>query len=68
VSGETESIKENIRIIKAKFRPLLENSAYIEDVSELLDAVPKMMANVEAMADELDNAFTILNDAPKDGA
>jgi hypothetical protein len=65
VSGETESIKENIRIIKAKFRPLLENSAYIEDVSELLDAVPKMMANVEAMADELDNAFSILNDAPK---
>jgi hypothetical protein len=65
VSGETEAIKEYMTIIKAKFRPLLQDSTYLEDVSGLLEAVPKMIDNVEAMADELDNAFNILNDTPK---
>ena len=67
ISAGTANIKENIQVIRAKFRPLLNQDQYIEDVSRLLEAVPKMLENVEAMADELDNAFGILQNAPKKG-
>lgn len=65
ISAGTANIKENIQVIRAKFRPLLDAEQYIEDVDRLLNVVPRMLDNIEAMADELDNAFTILQNAPK---
>ena len=65
ISAGTANIKENIQVIRAKFRPLLNEEQYIEDVSRLITVVPKMLENVEAMADELENAFDILQTAPK---
>ncbi|MBD3257021.1 hypothetical protein GF377_01215 [candidate division GN15 bacterium] len=65
ISAGTANIKENIQVIRAKFRPLLEADQYIEDVERLLTVVPKMLDNVEAMADELDNAYNILQKSPK---
>ena len=65
ISAGTANIKENIQVIRAKFRPLLNQEIYVEDVSRLITVVPKMLENVEAMADELENAFDILQNAPK---
>jgi hypothetical protein len=65
ISGGVGAIKENIQVIRAKFRPLLEKEQYIEDVDRLCDVVPEMLDNVESMADELENAFNILLAAPK---
>ena len=65
LSGECQAIKESIRIIRAKFQPYLDKNKYIDDVDQLVEVVPKMMENVEAMADELDNAFGILSGTPR---
>ena len=65
ISGGVEAIKENIQVIRAKFRPLLDTDIYIDDVKRLVDVVPRMLDNVEAMAKELNNAFEVLNKAPK---
>ncbi len=65
ISGGVGAIKENIQVIRAKFRPLLNRDRYIEDVERLVEVIPGMLDNVESMADELDNAFNILTGAPK---
>lgn len=52
-------------MIRAKFRPLMDQNLYIEDVQRLLDVVPRMLDNVEAMAKELNNAFEVLTKAAK---
>ncbi len=66
ISAGTESIKENIMVIRAKFKPLLEEASYLEDVDRLVEAVPHMLDNVEAMANELNNAYEILWSTPKE--
>ena len=65
ISAGVEAIKENVQVIRAKFQPLLAQDIYIDDVARLLEVVPRMLENVEAMARELNNAFNILNKAPK---
>lgn len=65
ISDGVESIREDLHVIRAKFRPLLDADAYLEDVSALVEVVPKMVDNIEALAKELNHAFTILNDSPK---
>ena len=65
ISAGVESITENIQVIRAKFQPLLDKEVYIDDVTRLLDVVPQMLDNVEAMTKELHNAFNVLTNAPK---
>ncbi len=65
ITAGVESIQENLKVIRAKFRPLLEQDLYIDDVQRLVDVVPKMLDNLEAMSSELDNAFNVLTKAPK---
>ena len=65
IFGGVEAIKENVQVIRAKFRPLMDKALYVDDVSRLLDVIPTMLDNVEAMAKELNNAYNILARAPK---
>ncbi len=65
ISAGVEAIQDNIKVIRAKFRPLLEQDIYIDDVARLLEVVPRMLDNVEAMSNELNNAFEVLTKAPK---
>jgi hypothetical protein len=65
ISGGVEAIEENISVIRAKFRPLLDNDLYLEDVSRLVEVVPRMLDNVEALTKELANAFEALNAATR---
>jgi len=65
ISDEVESISESIRVIRAKFKPLLDSDIYLEDVAALTEVVPPMLDNLEALAKELGHAFTILSDTPK---
>lgn len=65
IAAGVESIQENIKVIRAKFRPLLEQDMYIDDVQRLIDVIPQMLDNLEAMSSELDNAFNVLIKAPK---
>ena len=65
ISAGTGAIQENVMVIRAKFQPLLENSQYEENMSRLIDAIPKMLDNVEALSAELNNAFNILLSAKK---
>ena len=65
ISAGVEAIQDNIIVIRAKFRPLLEQDIYIDDVTRLIDVVPRMLDNVEAMSNELKNAFEVLTKAPK---
>ncbi len=65
ISDEAEAIHENMRVIRAKFKPLLDTEVYLEDVSMLVEVVPRMMDNIEELSKELNHAFTILSDTPK---
>ncbi|MCD6249857.1 MAG: hypothetical protein J7J98_05985 [candidate division Zixibacteria bacterium] len=65
ITAGVEAIQDNIKVIRAKFRPLLEEDIYINDVSRLIDVVPQMLDNLEAMSSELDNAFNILTKESK---
>jgi len=65
ITAGVESIQDNIKVIRAKFRPLLEQDIYINDVSRLIDVIPQMLDNLEAMSSELDNAFNILTKESK---
>ena len=65
ITAGVEAIQDNIQVIRAKFQPLLDKEVYIDDVTRLLDVVPRMLDNVEAMAKELHNAFNVLTSAPK---
>ena len=65
ISAGIEEIQDNIKVIRAKFQPLLEPEFYIEDVTRLINVVPQMLDNVEAMVEQLNNAFEILNKTPK---
>ena len=65
ISDGVEEIHENMRVIRAKFKPLLDADTYLEDVSMLVRVVPQMMDNIEELAKELNHAFTILSDTPK---
>ena len=65
ITAGVEAIQDNIKVIRAKFRPLLDQDAYIDDVARLIDVIPQMLDNVEAMSAELDNAFNVLTKAPK---
>ena len=63
ISAGVDSIKENIAVIRAKFNPLLESEQYVEDVKRLLDVIPPMLDNLEAMVKELNRAFNILSES-----
>ena len=65
ISDEAEAIHENLRVIRAKFKPLLDADTYVEDVSMLVEVVPRMMDNIEELSKELNRAFAILSDTPK---
>jgi hypothetical protein len=65
ISDEVEAIAESILVSRAKFKPLLDSDVYLEDVAHLVEVVPPMIENVEALAKELGHAFTILSDTPK---
>ena len=65
ITAGVEAIQDNIKVIRAKFRPLLEQEIYIDDVKRLIDVIPQMLDNLEAMSAELDNAFKVLTKAPK---
>jgi len=65
ISDEIEAIQENIHVTRAKFKPLLDSEVYMEDVSPLIDVVPQMLDNIEALAKELNHAFTILSNTPR---
>jgi DNA anti-recombination protein RmuC len=65
ISDEVEAIHEMIRVARAKFKPLLDSEIYLEDVSQLAEVVPRMLDNIEALAKELNHAFTILSNTPK---
>jgi len=65
ISDEVEAIHESIHVTRAKFNPLLDSELYLEDVSQLIEVVPQMLDNIEALAKELNHAFTILSNTPK---
>lgn len=65
ITAGVESIQDNLKVIRAKFRPLLEQEIYIDDVTRLIDVIPQMLDNLDAMSAELDNAFKVLTKAPK---
>jgi hypothetical protein len=65
ITAGVESIQDNLKVIRAKFRPLLDQEAYVDDVTRLIDVIPQMLDNLEAMSAELDNAFNVLSKAPK---
>ena len=65
ISDEVEAIHESLRVARAKFKPLLDSEVYLEDVSQLVEVVPQMLENIEALAKELNHAFTILSNTPK---
>ena len=65
ITAGVESIHENLKVIRAKFRPLLDQEAYVDDVTRLISVIPQMLDNLEAMSSELDNAFNVLTKAPK---
>ena len=65
ISDEVEAISESVRVIRAKFKPLLDSDVYLEDVAQLVEVVPRMLDNLDALAKELGHAFTILNNTPK---
>jgi hypothetical protein len=65
ISDEVEAIAESILVIRAKFKPLLDADVYLEDVAQLVEVVPPMLDNLEALTKELGHAFTILSNTPK---
>ena len=65
ISDEVEAISESVRVIRAKFKPLLDSDVYLEDVAQLVEVVPRMLDNLDALVKELGHAFTILSDTPK---
>lgn len=65
ISDGVEAIHENIRVIRAKFKPLLDADVYLEDVAMLVEVVPRMLDNIDALTREVNHAFTILSDTPK---
>jgi hypothetical protein len=67
IDAGVEAIRENVAVIRAKFRPLLEAPDYPDNVAKLVTVIPQMLTNMEAMAGELNNAFNILNEAQRTG-
>lgn len=65
ISDDVEAVHESIRVMRAKFKPLLDSEIYLEDVGQLVEVVPRMLDNLDALAKELNHAFTILNNTPK---
>jgi len=65
ISDDVEAVHESIRVMRAKFKPLLDSEIYLEDVGQLVEVVPRMLDNIDALAKELNHAFTILNNTPK---
>ena len=65
ISDDVEAVHESIRVMRAKFKPLLDSDIYLEDVGQLVEVVPRMLDNLDALAKELNHAFTILNNTPK---
>jgi len=65
ISAGIGAIKENIAVIRAKFRPLLRSGDYLEDVTRLVVGTTKMLDNMEAMAMQLEESFETLSKAPK---
>jgi hypothetical protein len=65
ISDGVEAIHDNIRVIRAQFKPLLDPDVYLEDVSRLVEVVPLMLDNIDELTKELNRAFTILSDTPK---
>ena len=65
ISDGVEAIHENVRVIRAQFKPLLDADVYLEDVAALVEVVPRMLDNIDALTKEVNHAFTILSDMPK---
>jgi hypothetical protein len=65
ITDGVEAIRENVHVIRAQFKPLLDLDVYVEDVEDLVNVVPKMLDNIEVLARELNHAFNILSDTPK---
>jgi hypothetical protein len=65
ISDGVEAIHENVRVIRAQFKPLLDADVYLEDVVALVEVVPRMLDNIDALTKEVNHAFTILSDMPK---